>query len=510
MGHTDTDSQADENPEIAGFPATDSDGNPRAGQITTRGRWAQVNARPTMFRSCSGSLGDLIHDIEGAGWARVQLVGPAPWHGLAGVRSWAAGELPEGWHADGAGHYFHGAQPVLRYRHEPSGERLEVSRAASWFGDGAYSPELAHEAWSELGRRIGDTFGGAVLMSTPATTGRDLILRSLGDHEYPVLPSELQQLIRSTSGQGRIELFRREPGARLTGLVEYDGRMMYAGCLAELPGGEVRHDHGGDFLGYTRARYRVDFTVPRSWCHVGLIGVTDEDGGWSWPNEPGDTGHAWVDGAELATALDYGWPVTIRERLYWPDRARPLDVWGNRMQRVLEAPSSPELAPLLRAGVRSIVLHGIGALHGRGYKVSRSSPDGADIPSSAGPVVLDRATGLYAWSEDRGQAWPSMAHPEWTAAIWGRARARLLSCPTGDRHHRAGMLHVNPRKLIACRTDAVYLTTDPEWSDDGRVGRLSRRLVAPCSAPWPSSQRELLTLRDSLRNSSTDTMEVPK
>ena len=486
----------------------------QAQELVTRGRWARLSPRPTVFVEGAERLGDIVHDHErhayDAGHLRVLMTGPPPWAGIGGARAWAGGVLPAGWVAEPGGHYMHGAHPVLRLVHEPTGSRIEVCRAAQWFGDGDYSPELAREAWHDLGRRIAGKFSGGVLLSTPASTGRDLLLRSLGDHEYPVADDELQQLIRSTSGQGRIELFPQHAYGRRAGhglgrLVEYDGRMMYAGCVNELPTGEARWewcrgaDIGDDFLGHTRARYRVDFTVPRTWAHVGLLGVMDDGpAGWTWPATPGATGSTWCDGVELAIAIEQGWDVRIRERVYWPERGRPLDTWARKLVECVPTSGPRELRPLVRAGVRGIVLHGIGALHGRGYRVSRTSSSPIDVPRGVDAVYYDDAAGLYSWSEDRGQRWPELAHPEWTAAVWARARARLLDCPTGTGRRRAGMLHVDPSTIVACRTDAVYLTADPGWPDDGRVGRLTRRRSGLTLAPWPASHRELLAVRSTI------------
>jgi hypothetical protein len=66
------------------------------------------------------------------------------------------------------------------------------------------------------------------------------------------------------------------------------------------------------------------------------------------------------------------------------------------------------------------------------------------------------------------------------------------------------MLHVDPSTIVACRTDAVYMTADPGWGDDGRVGRLSRRYSSRTLAPWPQSHRELLAVRSTLTDESID------
>lgn len=511
MDQNHSEGQGFQNPAIAGDSAPRGNAPEKMRKLQTRGRWVDYVQRPTIFTTCAGSVGDLIHDHEGAaadaGRLRIALVGPAPWVGIAGARAWAEdADMPITWEIAEAGHYLHGAHPVFRYRSH-YGDEIEVIRAASWFGEGSYSAELAREAWVELGRRIGERFRGAVMLSTPATVGRDTLLRSLNSRTYPVLPDDLQELIRSTSGQGRIEVFPAWRGSAdtITDLVEYDGRLMYAGCVAELPSGDHVYDHGRDFLGYTRARYDVSFTVPQNWFGPGLLGLIRE-GAWVWPKDPGDSGRTWVDGAELQIALAQGWPVVIHRRLYWPHRGRPLDAWSSHLVACLADLPTGDLGKMLRAGVRSIVLHGIGALHGRGYRVSHSSEYASDVPSDAVDPDYDPDSMRYTWATVEQQRWPEMSHPEWTSATWARARARLLTCPTGMRERPAGMLHVDPRRLVACRTDAVYMTSDPGWYDDGAPGRLTFRRggMLPAGTPWPTSHRELLDLRGVLEDGPFD------
>src|SRR5690606_21657835 len=95
------------------------------------------------------------------------------------------------------------------------------------------------------------------------------------------------------------------------------------------------------------------------------------------------------------------------------------------------------------------------------------------------------------WTELTEPAWPEMAHPEWSAQVYGRARARLLSAPGG-----AGALGVERSELVAFRTDAIYMTTDPHWNDDGRPGRYRHVRTIPGPIKRPTTQRELLAVRD--------------
>jgi hypothetical protein len=280
---------------------------------------------------------------------------------------------------------------------------------------------------------------------------------------------------------------------------------MYAGCVRELGHGVPTLDRSDEFAGYTRGRYRVTFQVPDEWEHVGLLGVHDDGkgGGWRWPAEPGEEGAAWVDACELRLALDHRWPVKIHERLLFPEhRGRPLDRWSDALvkmrtavlHRVAIGALSPEVGELAAAAVRSIVLHGIGALHGTPHRVTMSSLDPGDVPAAAGSTW--RVDGdVHVWAEDRGQAWPDLVHPEWSSAVWARARCRLLSAPTGTAGTYAGALHVDPRTVVAFRTDAVYLAVDPRWPDDGAAGRLRRRDVIPGPHRWPATSRQLLSIK---------------
>ena len=78
--------------------------------------------------------------------------------------------------------------------------------------------------------------------------------------------------------------------------------------------------------------------------------------------------------------------------------------------------------------------------------------------------------GAFVWGESTGVAWPEMVHPEWSASIWAKCRVRLLDGPGVN--GRTGALHVDPQHVVAFRTDALYLASEPAWRDDGRNGRL--------------------------------------
>lgn len=426
--------------------------------------------------------------------ARVMLTGPRPHAADPDLwRAWSTA-APEGWEI---GHH-DGTMPILRFRDEVA--RVEVMRAAMWWGSEIRSPDVCRLAWLELAAAIGDRWPGAVLMTTPATTGRDLLARSIPEGtEWPCLPDDLAQLIRETSGQGRIQWLGTS-ARTLDAVYGYDGRVMYAALCRELPGGRCEHIPGEPSSTHARCRVRATWTVPEDWRHVGLLGMRDDNGGWTYPDRPGERGTGWIDGAELHMARRWGWSVKVHEALIWPQRAGragPLDGWSKRLVDLLAlyrpvAATDPVAYAVGRA-LRQIIITTVGALVGTGQVVTRATPLGDPIPADAvSPHVAD---GVVMWGERRPAAWPQMVHPEWSAAVWARCRARILDGPP-CRGRRTGALHVHPDHLLAIRTDALYVTSDPRWPDDGGAGRLRRTMVRRGPLRAPQSPAELLALRD--------------
>jgi hypothetical protein len=154
----------------------------------------------------------------------------------------------------------------------------------------------------------------------------------------------------------------------------------------------------------------------------------------------------------------------------------PLDAWARKLGG-LRRPLPSRTDALVNAALRSVLLFGIGALHGAPRKITHtlSAEEAAAgaIPNHARDVLPlgDR----FVWTETEPYRWPEMSHPEWTAAIWARARVALLdNAGPGASQRRVGMLHVPAATVVACFTDSIYLTEDPHWLDDGRAGRYRR------------------------------------
>lgn len=456
------------------------------------------------FRACA-NLGDFLdgmpEDVE-----RVFVTGARIGDTPDGFAEWMASDGGE-WEPAPAGHYLEGSAPILRYC-GPEGRRIVVQRASAWFGEEPFTAAQAMSAWSTLRLAVTERWEGSTLLATPGTTGRDLFVRSLGERVYPLASAEHQSLIRATSGQGRDEL-RPAPEdddgfalGLMDGLAEYDGRLMY-GALCwglgsgvavdqEASGPAAQASFADEFRRHPqrRGRYLIKWRVPHWWRHVGLVGEW-RGGRWQYPARPGDSGTSWVDGAELALLVAHQWPFAIARRLllHESEGVGPLDRWARKLValRFALATTGERLAA---AGARAMLLHALGAFMGTSHTVTRATPieDQRAVPHSA---INPRIEGAYiVWGEPRATAWPELSHPEWSAAVYGRCRARLLSGPAST-----GALHVPASHVVAFRTDAVYLTSRPDWSDDGQAGRLRLVSWAPGPLPWPQSTAELLRMR---------------
>lgn len=443
--------------------------------------------RDTEWVTAGPDLGATVAELH-TKTERVYLSGGG-WATVAELLEWVAVELPAGW---GHGpHYLDLQRPVMHVT-RPDGRQVELHTSRAWFGVDL-DPEVARRVWGELAGAIADRFDEGRMLSTPATTGRYLVVRSLPfSAEVAVLDPEIQELLRSTSGQGRAEMIGGH-GPTIGELHQYDARFAYAALCWGLPANVPVRDTVPEFAGHQRGRYLASWRVPSGWPHrFGLLGYRDDGAdGWRYPWEPGDGGRGWVDGAELQLAIEHGWPVTIHERLLFPDGGTdPLRGWAGKLVAIREASECPHV----RAGVRAILLHALGAMHGRGRTVTRLAPPG-EVPAGARGVQM--AGPLALWREDTGQQWTDLAHPEWTAAIYARQRRRLLDAPTGTAGMKAGALHAPPGSVLAFRTDAIYLTQSPglAWPDDGKVGRYRIERTIPGPIPTPITTAELLDAR---------------
>ena len=367
-----------------------------------------------------------------------------------------------------------------------------------WNDEDSFSADLALCSWHWVDRRLDRDFGGA-LLSTPGTTGRDLWLRTPAADGCPTMSAAMQTLVRTTAGQGRVETMPATTPL-VPGLFEYDLRLAYAACLRGLPVGEPEDVEAPalDDVRRLRSRALVRFRVPRGWDRVGILGVPSERG-WSWPTTP-DRWHGpvWLDGCEIDLALEHGWSVEVDRALVWERTGEPLRTWSERLRKMIDEARetlSPAGADHVRSIVRAVLLHTVGAFHGRPQRVTCYAGALEDVPIGA-DSLRPHEDGRYSWREERPAAWPEAVHPEWSAHVWARARRRFLVTPGGG-----GALTVPRREVVAIRTDAVYLTRPTDWADhdDGKPGRWVLKSADERRRPWPRTGDDVLALKRGTR-----------
>jgi hypothetical protein len=425
------------------------------------------------------------------------------------IRAWGLEPLGNEWRISTKGHYVADTDsPCFRFTLPAMSYDVEILFGSSWFG-----PDIdamtGHDAWNLLRKKVQRAFPGSELLSTPATTGRALWARTIpAGKSWPVMSPELRELIASTSGQGRMELLESAGGIDSCDEFTYlDARFSYAALTWGMPVGEPYHWHARDDTPLTdeaktvllksRGRWRVYFTVPASWAHVGILPVKDETGGWTYPSGPGIIHETWADACEVSLAHQAGWSIELLEGFTWAE-GKPLDMWTTKIKGIHADLRDSYLleAPAAARGARAMLLHAIGAFATRAHLISRSvSLDQEDkVPDNARVTVVG---GELVWEEPAKQStWTlNQSHPEWSAAIWARARVRLLDSP-GANGGRVGALHVPRDEIIAFRTDAIYLNADPGWPDDGKIGRFRVKGKIRETRPWPQTNTELFQLRD--------------
>lgn len=424
---------------------------------------------------------------------RVILVGKMP------PETWHRDQLPEGW-TTGA-HHLDPKSPTWRFI--GPGRRLEVHHVTTWErggGSGRVTPETLAGAFRLLNAGLAAMFTegkkpdapewAPQLRDTPATTGRELLRRTLpADHEYPALPAEVAALLWETVHQGRYELTAK-PGTELPALFGYDRRFAYAhGCGRVRGAGLQSWDRGGaEFVPFAPGRYLIEWQVPDDWAHIGLL--QSEDG--TWPSTPGEHGRAWADSREVHLAVSNGWDLRIMERiLFQDDHSEPFRTWSTKMIRLRDEwlPAQKEtpaaVIKLARNIARSIVVSAIGSLQGKGRKITRTADTskGEEVP----PGVLARmeSGGLYVW-EERAPA-TGLGHdfmrPEWASQVWAEQRVKLLHSGAKAAQPNVGALHVPRAELVAFNTDAIYTTGDPGWHDTGTAGQF-RLKGKPITEPF--------------------------
>lgn len=488
--------------------------NPHTGELVADGPSERDQPTAGTVRKSAG-LADILTVLP-EHISRVYICGGRPGSGTTtDLYAWMQADLANGWQVGRM--TLDADNPVIRVHRD--GREVDVRLIETWFE--CDDPGRARFAFVELRRmlRRKPAFRDAQVLTTPAMTGMQLWDAVTAGHDYPTLPQDVQSLVRSTTGQGRIECCTLPDLETVPGFAYLDGRFMYAALTSELAYGLESHDTEPTFAGFTPARYRVRFTIPQDWQHVGLLPVKHEDGeSWTYPATPGETHETWCDGAEYMLAQRHGWQLDILERLVFgrapkgtPD---PLETWTRNLISVRELVDSEagsfalheDVADLVKGAVRSILLFTIGSFASRPRTETQVVPLQKEGPAkepegTIGQPRIDYARRvMFCQVELPQSAWRlAHAHPEWAAQVWARARARLLwhevRMPNGEKVP-TGALAVPRADVLGMRTDALYLASNPGWPDTGRIGvfRLKGEICEP--VPAPHSLDDLNPLRD--------------
>lgn len=383
---------------------------------------------------------------------------------------------------------------------------------AAWFDVDAedYDEAAAARVLSYVEKEIVRKHG-ASMRRTPAGAGMSLLEHMLPDrHCWYTLPDEEQRVIRMNLTQACVQHIA-QPG-EIDMVLSYDARAAYMSCCRHVPvffnhiavpgylggaGHFYQHDNRNTYAGFVLGFYRVHVTVPTNWQHVGLVpkkrpGFLYAD----YPRSPGEEWETWIDGAEIALLKTYEWPFAIRERILFPHeiakyqekasantrcvrlgndrRYDPLCNWitelNGHIERIGDTPATKERR-YLRQAVRAMALHTIGSLYSRGAPVSVNVRPGEPVPDQvptwAEMGMADTGDTIYTWREGHTGIAKRWDHPEMTAHIWGKWRARMLK----------KALKVPISQLLHLATDAIYTSaplpsqeaSDPFY-DDGKVG----------------------------------------
>lgn len=399
-----------------------------------------------------GATADAALAAGGGAIRHVVVCGPSAGAGRA-AREWA--NDTGAWSPAGVPYLAPAAMRAALYC---DGAQVNVSRAAAWFGD--VGPVTAAAAMRTIRHIAGRK--GARVYATPGRTGAAM-LRAIWHRqgvELDPCPVEVAELLRSTSGQGRFQLF--EPaaagGRRLYGV---DARFQYAALAGtELPGGEPVEVVGAPADPYAPAWCEVEFEPAGP---IGVLGVpTGERRAWHWPTSGGPY-VAWCSGAELMAAVRAGYRVTVRRAIVWPVRRRYLGEWSayliRERERAAGLPIEPAVVAAVRYGLRAMVIQTVGMMHGRAPARQCSAGHPSEIPADASRIRRSGDRWLYDMPGEPSAT--AINRPEWSTAIWGLARARL-----------AGQMLAQRAPVVACALDGFYTAGKPVVADDnGRAGQ---------------------------------------
>jgi len=497
------------------------------------------------------NLFDLIETARFARATMLVLCGDVP-HGYSWLLPTEAQivkgtDLTPGW-VD-TGHYL-GDPPRGRFLHTETKHRLTITTTTEWFGDQPLTPVQAEFSYRTLTHVVamGIERPEWGLMRSPSATGLNIWKQrfdKVRDFEMEPISRDIGELIQATDPQHRNEHYVEGPGrcdcgdciplmpaGDMPGFTYADGRFMYQGVARGYRGsapawmltgpeaealftsGKQQKSglHDGAFH---PARYKVRYTIPDYWDHLGLFPVKLDGAGrgWHWPNRPGFTGETWINNVELQTALlEGGWHVEFLEGIQFT-KTNVLEPFstaiGNMIDQVDHRLQIGEIGPGAHSAVSGALKHmfrvTIGSFSRRSRGTTRFAATFDEVSPNAVGRVQPAANGGFVYQVP-SKTRPDDAetyHPEIAALLWGRARSRVLRYAPPGKNRVYGALQIEPAKLIGIQGDAIY-TTEPEtWTypearggiDDGANGRIRIKgyLPGPLPAPLTLEERQELS-----------------
>ena len=510
---------------------------------------------PTGGRRKNPNLHDILEAARLARADRVMLCGDEAPTGyqwlLPSKQQIQRGNWTPGW--SDAGHYL--ADPARgRFIHDQTKHRVTITTTAEWFGAKKLSAATAKESYDVLTTAIAWAIDRKEwgLGASPSATGMNMWKRSLDKKRSELLmqplPRDIGELIQATDPQHRVEHYVDSrgrcdcgdclplvKGSEIPGFAYADGRFMYAGviksfgtapatmmtaaqCEEQFRAGPIA-SQGFPKGAFLPARYRIRFTVPDMWDHLGIFPMKKEGAGsgWHWPNNPGYVGETWANAVEIRTAiLEGGWDIEFLEGINFT----PGNVLGpfrtfidNALKLLDDGLQRKRFSATVHAAATSAVKHilrvTIGSFSRRSRLTTRFAASDQDVsPNAVGKVEPADNGGLIYHVASPGRfdddaTW----HPEIAAQLWGEARCQVLAGRrrVDGRSLPFGALQIDPEQLIGIQGDAIYTTEVQPWTlpishggmDDGENGRIRIKgyLQGPMPAPQTIDERHVLSDR---------------
>ena len=185
---------------------------------------------------------------------------------------------------------------------------------------------------------------------------------------------------------------------------------------------------------------------------------------------------------------------------------------------------TPHLIEAVESALRAILLQTIGGFHSLGRDRTMVVESTFDVPPEhQGTIRTYGDVVTYLIPAELNARLQQFHHPEYSAQVWARERARILLGPTapytqhGVEWKQWGALEVDPGQLIGVNGDALYLTAVPQAAlpteqgggDDGKVGRLRVKGWIGEPMPVPATTEARNTLRGRAEAYGPPAVKVP-